>query len=127
MTSNILLIELNRDMVKQDRHIVDNCSAHPKYCGTNVAVYFIPPNVTSLRQPCDMGIIRNLDGLYTKSMIFRIVSHQDGEASITVTQLSRQVNVLDAMHMMKIAWSDVKPQSITNCFARLGLLIKSLP
>ena len=99
VTSNIFrkwLIELNRDIVKQDRHIallVDNCSAHPKDCGvelTNVAVYFLP---TSLIQPGDMGIIRHLKALYQKSMISRIVSHLDGEASITVTQLSRQVNM----------------------------------
>ena len=121
-------------MVKQDRHIalsVDNCSAHPKDCGvelTNVAIYFFPPNVTSVIQPCDMGIIRNLKALYRKSMIqpcdkgiihnlkalyrksmiSRIVSHLDSEASITVTctRLSRQMNVLDAMHMLKVAWSD---------------------
>ena len=52
MTSSIFckwLIDLNRDMVKQDRHIallVDNCSAHPKDCGselTNIVVYFLPP------------------------------------------------------------------------------------
>ena len=87
--------------MKQDRHIallVDNCSAHPKDCGsdlTNVLLYFLPPNVTSIIQPCDMGIIRNLKALYRKSMISRIVSHLE----ITVTQLTRQVNILDAMHM----------------------------
>ena len=52
MTSSIFckwLIDLNRDMVKQDRHIallVDNCSAHPKDCGselTNIVLYFLPP------------------------------------------------------------------------------------
>ena len=136
MTSTIFrkwLIELNRDMMKQDRHIallVDNCSAHPKDCGgelTNIAVYFLPPNVTSLIQPCDMGVIRNLKALYRKSMISRIVSHLDGGASITVTELSRQVNILDAMHMLKVAWSDVKPQSITNCFAKAGFIVQVTP
>ena len=47
--------------MKQDRHIallVDNCSEHPKDCGfelTNVVLYFLSPNVTSLIQPCDMA------------------------------------------------------------------------
>ena len=56
-------------MVKQDCHIallVDNCSAHPKDCSgehTNV-LYFLPPNVTSVIQPYDMRIIRNLKALY---------------------------------------------------------------
>jgi hypothetical protein len=61
-------------MVKQDRHIallVDNCSAHPKDCAvelTNGAVYFLPLNVTSLIQPCDMGIIRNLKALEEEAL-----------------------------------------------------------
>ena len=94
--------------MKQDRHIallVDNCSAHPKDCGselTNVVLYF-PPNVTLIIQPCDMGIIHSLKALYRKSMISRIVSHLDSDTSITVTQLTRQVNILDAMHMLKVA------------------------
>ena len=76
-----------------------------------------------------MGIIRNLKALYRKSMISRIVSHLGSEASITVTctQLSRQVNVLDAMHMLKVAWSDVKPQSTTNCFAKAGFISQVTP
>ena len=84
MTSSIFckwLIYLNRDMVKQDRHIallVDNCSKHPKDCGselTNVVPYFLSPTVTSLIQPCDMGIIRSLKARYRKSMFSGIVSH----------------------------------------------------
>ena len=71
MTSTIFvkwLINLNRDMVKQDRHIallIDNCFAHPKDSGGELTymyvLYFLPPNVTSVVQPCDMD---NLKALY---------------------------------------------------------------
>ena len=68
------LLALNCNMVKENRNIaiiVDNCSAHPKStCSgdelSNVSVIFLPPNVTSVIQPCDMGIIRNLKALYHK-------------------------------------------------------------
>jgi hypothetical protein len=55
--------------------LVDNCSAHPKDCSgelTNVVLYFLPPNVTSVIQPCDMGIIRNLKALYQNRMILEV-------------------------------------------------------
>ena len=49
-------------------------------------------------------------------MISGIVSHLDSDTSIIVTQFTRQVNILDAMHMLKVAVSDVKQESGTNCF-----------
>ena len=51
----------------------------------------------------------------------------DGEASITVTQLTRQVSILDAMHMLKVAWSDAKQVSVTNCFAKAGFITPTTP
>ena len=52
MTSTLFskwLLDFNRDMVKEDRHIalvVDNCSAHPKSIGaelSNITIIFLPP------------------------------------------------------------------------------------
>ena len=57
------LVEFNRDMTKENRHValvVDNCAAHPKDSGdelSHIKLFFLPPNVTSLIQPCDMGEI----------------------------------------------------------------------
>ena len=69
-----------------------------------------------------MGIIGSLKALYRKSMISGIVSHLDSDTSITGTQLTRQVNILDAMHMLKVAVSDVKQESGTNCFTKAGFV-----
>lgn len=55
-----------------------------------------------------MGIIRNLKALYRKSIISRIVAQIDAGISVTVTDLSRQVSLLDALHMLKVAWDNVK-------------------
>ena len=57
------LQEFNKGMEKQKRKIalvLDNCPAHPKDAADdlqNIKLVFLPPNVTSLIQPCDMGII----------------------------------------------------------------------
>ena len=69
-----------------------------------------------------MGIIRSLKALYRKSMISRIVSHLDSDTSITVPQLTRQMNILDAMHMLKVAWSGVKQKLVMNCFVKAGFV-----
>ena len=73
MTASIFrrwLVEFNRDMIKENRNVtlvVDNCAAHPKDSAdglSHIALFFLPPNVTSLIQPCDMGTIRNLKAMY---------------------------------------------------------------
>ena len=69
-----------------------------------------------------MGIIHTLKALYRKSMISRILSYLDSDISITETQPTHQMNILDAMHMLKVAWSDVKQESVTNCFAMAGFV-----
>ena len=44
--------------------LVDNCTAHP-YVSTlkNIQLEFLTPNTTSLIQPMDQGIIKNLKTL----------------------------------------------------------------
>ena len=69
---------------------------------------FLPPNVTSIIQPCDMGIVHNLKALYSKNMISRIVTHIDAGSKVAVSQLTRRVTLLDAMHMLKVAWQKCK-------------------
>ena len=66
------LADFEQDMAKKTRFIVvvvDNCAAHPKDSADNVPhikLVFLPPNVTSVIQPCDMGIIRNLKANYRR-------------------------------------------------------------
>lgn len=50
--------------------IIDNCPAHPAVPGlTNVELVFLPPNTTSVSQPMDGGIIRNLKLYYRKQIV----------------------------------------------------------
>ena len=76
MTASIFrqwLVEFNRDMTKENHHValvVDNCAAHPKDGADGLSRFFLLPNVTSVIQPCDMGINRNLKAMYCKSIIY---------------------------------------------------------
>jgi hypothetical protein len=47
--------------------IVDNCPAHPHVKGLkSMKLVFLPPNTTSVTQPMDQGVIRNLKLHYRK-------------------------------------------------------------
>lgn len=76
MTSLIFLDWLKRwdkELQRQSRLIIlilDNCAAHP-YTETlkNITLEFLPPNTTSLTQPLDMGIIKNLKTKYRAKLV----------------------------------------------------------
>ena len=76
MTSEIFtnwLHQIDKKMIKKKRSIVmivDNCPAHPHVKGLkSMKLVFLPPNTTSVTQPMDQGVIRNLKLHYRKLVI----------------------------------------------------------
>ena len=53
--------------------VLDNCPAHPKLKFNNIELVFLPPNVTSLIQSCDQGIIRNFKFHYRRLLILKLL------------------------------------------------------
>ena len=50
--------------------IIDNCPAHPIIVNlSHVKLVFLPPNITSVSQPMDRGVIRCLKAHYTKRLV----------------------------------------------------------
>ena len=131
MTSDIFkqwVEKINNKMITQRRSIllfVDNCSAHPDIVTSNVKLIFLPPNCTSRLQPCDAGIIQNVKMHYRKMLLRHVLFCMD-EATCA-TDLSKKVNILDAILWLKSAWDDVQPMTIQKCFAKCGFTETSQP
>nr|XP_042912886.1 tigger transposable element-derived protein 4-like [Parasteatoda tepidariorum] len=71
MTANIFetwLLDLNRTYQRKNRKIIlfiNNCTAHKLIPTVEIiTVVFSPPNMTSVVQPMDQGIIKNLKHFY---------------------------------------------------------------
>ena len=131
MTGDIFrtwLAAFNKDMRLQNRHVlllVDNCSAHPQDAAkklTNVQLSFLPPNTTSVIQPCDQGIIRNLKALYRRQVVKKMIEDIDGQQGLSANELARKLTLLDAIHMLAKAWSNVKEETIKNCYKKAGFV-----
>lgn len=109
---------LDKQFKRQCRNVlmmVDNCPAHPHLEKLDaIKLVFLPPNATSRLQPCDMGIIKNLKVKYRRLIALRLIKAVENKTAY-------DINILDAMHMLRNAWADVKPQTITNCFHKAGL------
>ena len=122
MTSELFLEwlrEINRRMTYAKRKILiflDNAPCHPCTQLSNVKLQFFPPNCTSHLQPLDQGVIRAFIVRYRKLLLERLL------ASLATVQraseLVKTVTVLDSVHWIGKAWSDIECGTVVNCFRK---------
>jgi hypothetical protein len=75
----------------------------------NTRIFYLPPNMTSVVQPCDAGIIRTFKAYYKKGFNNLLL---DGYINNP-----EKINILDAFRLAVPAWvEDVLPAIIANCF-----------
>ena len=123
------LLEWDRELRLENREIlllVDNCSAHPEHLKqalTNIRLEFLPPNTTSIVQPCDMGIIRNVKGFYRSKLHIRIITELDTHPEKNLKDVIKTISLLDTVHLLNDAWECVKPETIQNCWRKGGFKV----
>ena len=131
MTSSLFtewIEEWDKQLRRERRKIlllVDNCSAHPRIPGlTNIELHFLPPNTTSIIQPMDQGVIKNLKTLYRKEVLSSIISEMDDQngSNETAVKIARQISILSAIYMIAKSWDSVTSTTISNCFRKGGLI-----
>jgi hypothetical protein len=119
-----ILRKWDSTLVAQNRTVlllVDNAACHKLDDGVellNIRLQFLPPNTTSLIQPLDQGIIRCVKVYYRQRIVRKQLNAVEQE--ISIDQFSKQVDVLQAMHMLKRSWWLVTPTTIRNCFRKAG-------
>ena len=97
--------------------IIDNCRAHPpahELVLGNIFAVFLPPNVTSLIKPMDQGIIANIKHIYKSAFLRKLVN-----ADMDVQTFQRSFDLRDAVYSIALAWKDVKPSTLQNCWHKL--------
>jgi hypothetical protein len=99
---------------------VDNCSAHPKIQRLkNIKLVFFPPNLTSVLQPLDLGIIKNVKHYYRNSIVCGMIE------CIEKNEDFPKITVLDAVTKLAEVWLiKVKPEIIFNCFKKAGFCMR---
>ena len=118
---NAFLCNLNEDMKKQKRNIlllVDNAPVHIVTQElSNIAVFFLEPNTTSVIQPCDAGIIRALKARYRTKLVQYLLDCMVGETK-------PDISVLTAISWIARAWKEISQATIQNCWIHTGLIAK---
>lgn len=117
------IMELDKRFTQEKRKVllfVDNCSAHGKSVKEkliSIRLEFFPPNVTSILQPMDMGIIRTIKVYYRHAIVRNLLNLMDQNKP------NEQINLLDAINIVSNVW-DTKINStiIKNCFRKAGFV-----
>jgi len=107
---------------------LDKCSAHPKegFSLRNITLKFLPQNTTSLAQPLDTGIIENLKVKYRGKIVLFILEKIEDQAldkTSSAKDISKKINVLEAITFLADSWKEVTQTTIRNCFGHAGFKI----
>ncbi|GBM45232.1 Tigger transposable element-derived protein 4 [Araneus ventricosus] len=90
------LRDLDRRFLSEKRKfllIVDNCSAHVGVSDLKaIGVEFLPPNVTSILQPMDQGVINSFKRIHRRVLLQRVVMGFELEQPY-------EIDVLSATHL----------------------------
>ncbi len=127
---NQYLKELDEYFKRKGRKIVfflDNAPMHivdEAINFTNVELRYFPPNLTSVLQPLNVGIIRSLKVLSWKFEILSILDNMND--SLHASDLVRKLTVLDAIKFIDKSWSMVKVETIQKCFSKCSFVINGL-
>ena len=124
MTFNIFsewLESINEMIKREGRKIllfVDNAASHKIMQLSNVSLMFLPPNCTALIQPLDQGVIKTFKAHYRIHFVKKLSLVM--EEANSATELTKNINVMDAIHWISMAWDKVTPFTIQRCFYKSG-------
>ena len=107
--------------------LVDNCSAHGYVEKLKcIEVLKLPPNTTSVIQPCDIGIIRTLKAYCCHKIRAKVIDAiEDGchGSSINANAIAKILSVLDALHILAGSWNKVTKETIRNCWRKANFFL----
>ena len=104
---------------------LENCPAHPKMELSHIRLEFMPPNTTSVLQPCDQGIIQNFKCWYRNLVMQRYLVELERQDPVKNIKELFNYTLLDALQYVRRAWEMVTQETVANCFRHAGF--KTIP
>ncbi|XP_065903850.1 jerky protein homolog-like [Dysidea avara] len=102
--------------------VLDNCAAHPdanELVSENgkIIAKFLSPNVTSLIQPMDQGVLVGLKRRYKKKLLGRMVfTDEDG---MSIVDFLKSVNTKVVVDLISDAWDEVKGEAVKKSWEKI--------
>lgn len=102
--------------------LIDNAPSHPSNISLErengkFKVVFLPPNVTSVLQPMDQGVIESFKRYYRKALLRMVLIGEEYEKNIQ--QVYTEINLKDAVYMAAEAWATIKDTTLAKAWNKL--------
>ena len=98
----------------------DNASSHPTVEYSNMKLQLFPPNTTSGLQPMYQGIIQATKRKFRKLQLHNMITIMEMHKEKRSSEISKKIDVLQAITWIKKAWDSVRPETIQKRFKRCG-------
>lgn len=109
-----------RELPQKALLLIDNAPSHPDeevLCSGDIKAIFLPPNVTSLIQPMDQGVIEALKKSYRRKMLTYMLGEESQEQQLE--ELLKKINIKDAIYWLADAWSEIKIETLKNSWKKI--------
>lgn len=98
-----------------------NAKCHPpkevlNKVNENFTVEYLPPNVTSLIQPMDQGVIAKAKNVYSKHLLRQLILNND---KVTIPDFLKTFNLRDCCLMLANAFEALTQDNLKNAWNKL--------
>lgn len=100
--------------------LLDNAPSHPdvsELTNGEIKAVFLPPNVTSLLQPMDQGVLQNMKLAYKKRFLRSLIEEDSG--SLTMQQKIKNINLKDVVYWSAESWDYVSEQTLRRSWRKI--------
>lgn len=102
--------------------LLDNAPCHPPATVLNIihnsfTIKYLPPNVTSIIQPMDQGVIENFKRIYRKDFLRYIILEDDNQHSIR--SIIKNLKVDTCCQLMIDAWNRIDSKTLERSWNKI--------
>lgn len=100
--------------------VLDNASTHPDVehlQNGEIKALFLPPNVTSLCQPMDQGVLQTVKKIYRRKLLSSIIQAIDG--GMDVIHKLKKIDLLDVVGWISQSWEEVPAITLVRSWRKL--------
>lgn len=108
--------------------VLDNAPTHPDKvtCDTaDIKIIFLPPNVTSLIQPMDQGVIETFKRRYRRKFLSEILQRSENEDT-PLLEIVKKINIKDVIYMSATAYEEIPASTFVKSWRKLWSDVEKL-
>ncbi len=104
--------------------VLDNAPSHPAAStlisdDKNIKCLYLPPNVTSLVQPMDQGVLENVKRRYKRQLLRKLLLGSAEHESFI--EFAKSLTIKDAVYIAAQSWNEISYTPLQRSWNKLGL------